>query len=130
MDRYKARLVAKGFTQMEGVDLHETFALFAKLVTVHTLLAVAVKKNWSIHQPDVNNAFLHGHLAKEVYMKIPQGFSRNRETRVCRLHRSLYGLRQASRKRYQKFTCALLNIDFKQSRSFAPRLENIHLLYR
>ncbi|KAJ9542625.1 hypothetical protein OSB04_029131 [Centaurea solstitialis] len=85
VERYKARLVAKGFTQMEGVDYHDTFAPVAKLVT--------------------------------VYMKIPQGFSKDGETRVCRLRKSLYGLKQASRNWYHKFTTFLLSLGFKQSKA-------------
>ncbi|KAK3030411.1 hypothetical protein RJ639_038939 [Escallonia herrerae] len=116
VERYKAQLVAKGYTQIE-VDFHETFVPVAKLVTVRCLLAIALIKKWELHQLDVNNAFFHEDLEEEVYMKIPQGFSKQGENRVCRLQKSLYGLRQASRNWYHKFTQSLLVVGFIQSQS-------------
>nr|GEY10331.1 60S ribosomal protein L26-1 [Tanacetum cinerariifolium] len=74
LSRYKARLVANGSTQLEGVDVDETFSPVVKLGTIQTVLSLAISRHWPIHQLDVKNAFLHGDLFKIVYMHQPQGF--------------------------------------------------------
>ncbi|XP_074306310.1 uncharacterized protein LOC141641553 [Silene latifolia] len=117
IERYKARLVIFGNHQIEGIDFGETFAPVVKMVTILFFLAVAAINRWELHQMDVHNAFLHGDLSKEVYMRLPPGFSKGKEGKVCRLRKSLYGLRQAPRCWFAKLGSALRAYGFIQSYS-------------
>lgn len=90
VNKYKARLVGKGFHQTAGFDFNETFSTVVKPVTVRVVLTLALSRNWSIRQLDVNNAFLNGVLQEEVVMEQPQGFVDEKNPNlVCKLHKAL-----------------------------------------
>lgn len=116
LDKCKARLVAKGYNQRIGMDYEETFSLVIKMGTVRILLSLAASNHWSLHQLDVNNAFLHGNLKDEVYMLMPDGIP-NPHNLVCLLRKSLYGLKQASGEWHAKLVEELIHLDFVQSKN-------------
>ena len=116
--RYKCRLVAQGFAQKEGIDFTETFAPVAKFGTIRTLLAHGTQRGMHIHQMDVKTAFLHGHLEETIYMKQPEGFEvPGKETMVCKLKRSLYGLKQSSRCWFVELKKYLVSLGYEQSKA-------------
>ncbi|GJX46458.1 zf-CCHC domain-containing protein [Tanacetum coccineum] len=117
IERYKARLVAKGFNQRERIDFDETFSPVVKIVTIRCLINLVVQNGWTLYQMNVNNAFLYGDLNETVYMSLPPDYFPKDETRVCRLNKSLYRLKQAPRQWNVKLTYALIECDFMQSKS-------------
>ncbi|GKB80189.1 retrotransposon protein, putative, ty1-copia subclass [Tanacetum coccineum] len=94
IDKYKARLAIKGFRQQEGLYYFDTYS--TRITPVKMILAIAALRNWEVHQMDVKMTFLNGDLEKVLYMNQPEGFmAPGLESKVCRLVKSLYGLRQA-----------------------------------
>ena len=93
VEKNKVRFVVKGFSQKEGIDYEETFAPVARYSSIQTIISLAAKMGWRVHQMDVKTVFLNG-VIEEVYIEQPEGFDvEDRESHVCKLHRALYRLR-------------------------------------
>ena len=98
VERFKARLVAQGYTQRYGTDYDETFCPVVRLESIRVLMALSVQHGLHLHQIDVTTAFLNGDLEEEVFMRQPEGFIAKGQTHlVCKLKKSLYGLKQSPR---------------------------------
>ena len=125
IDRLKASLVVKGYTQQYGLDYYNTFSLVAKIAYVRLLLSMAAMRSWSLFQLDIKNAFLHGDLAEEVYMEQLPGFVAQGESGlVCKLCRSLYGLKQSPRAWFNRFSSVVQ--EFGMIRSAADHFVFYH----
>lgn len=110
---YKARLVANGYHQLA---YGETFSLVVTHSTIRLILALDDQFSWLIRQLDVQNAFLHNSLTDEVYIKQPMRFvDLQYSSHVCKLQRSLHGLKQAPRAWFQCFSDHLDNLGFVSS---------------
>lgn len=114
--RYKARLVAKGYSQIPGIDYNDVFFPVVKHSSIRTLLSIVAMHDYELEQLDVKTAFLHGELEEDIYMNQPKGFViPGKENLVCRLKKSLYGLKQSPRQWYKRFDSFMLSRGFKRS---------------
>ena len=112
IERYRARLVAKGYSQRPGFDYVETFAPTVRFAAVRTVLAIAALEDLELRSVDISHAFLNGDLEEEIYMDQPEGFEVGGPEYVCRLKKSLYGLKQAGRVWNKKLHAALAKMGF------------------
>jgi hypothetical protein len=117
IEKYKARFVTRGFSQKEGIDHEETFSPVARYTSIRTIIALAAKMKWNLHQMDVKKDFLNGVIEEEVYIEQPQVFEvEDRKTHVCKLKKALYGLKQAPRAWYGRIDSFLMSLGFTKSK--------------
>ncbi|GKA74957.1 putative ribonuclease H-like domain-containing protein [Tanacetum coccineum] len=115
--RNKARLVAQGYTQEEGIDYDEVFALVARIEAIRLFLAYASFKDFVVYQMDVKSAFLYGKIKEEVYVCQPPGFEDpDFPDRVYKVEKALYGLHQAPRAWYETLSTYLLDNGFQRGK--------------
>ena len=113
---YKARFVAKGFSQIQGVDYHESFSPTAKLTSIRLLVNLAIDENLVIHSMDVKSAYLNAKLDCDVYMEQPEGFKVGTGSdMVLKLNKSLYGLKQSGRMWNHLLHSFLVDLGFSRS---------------
>jgi hypothetical protein len=108
---------AQGYTQIEGVDFDETFALVARLESIIILLSISCHLGFKLYQMDVKSTFLIGILQEEVYVKQPKGFlDPHYPQHVYKLKKALYGLKQAPRAWYEILTAYLMEKGTQEDR--------------
>jgi len=108
VEKYKARVLAKGFSQKEGIDFFNIYATVCRITTIRVLIVWAAIKKFIIHQMDVKTTFLNGDLTEKIYMKRSEGLDAP-VNKLCKLIKSLYGLKQALKLWHEKFDRIVLS---------------------
>lgn len=125
VEKYKARLVAKGYPRCQKLIFGDIFFPVAKVSSIRLLLSIVASFDFEVEQMDVKTTFLHGDLEGEIYMKQPEGFAvKSKNELVCKLTKSLYGLKQSPRMWYQKF------VTFIQGLGFTGRKEDHYVYFK
>jgi hypothetical protein len=114
--RYKSRFVVKGYEQVEGLDYKETFSPVARYTTFRLFLTQVLKQKRVLKQVDVKDAFLYADVDVDIYCEQPEGFE-DGSNRVCKLKKSLFGLKQAPRLWHKHVDGVLKDLGFVQSLS-------------
>jgi hypothetical protein len=120
IEKHKARLVTRAFSQKQGIEYEETFAPIARYTSIRTIIDLAAKMKWKLHQIDIKTDFLNGVIEEEVYIEKPQGFEvEDRKSHVCKLKKALYGLKQAPRAWYGRIDSFLMSLGFTKSKAYS-----------
>jgi hypothetical protein len=115
--KYKARFVTGGFSQKEGIDYEEKFSPVSRYTSIRTIISLAAKMKWKLHQMDIKKTFLDGVIEEEVYIEQPQGFEvEDRKNHVCKLNKALYRLKQAPRAWYGRIDNFLTRLGFTKNK--------------
>ena len=113
---YKVKLVAKGYSQKSGFDYEETFSSVAMIKFIRILLSIVTYYDYEIWKINVKTTFLNGYFEENIYMMQPDDFrTKGQEHMVCKLHKSIYGLKQASRSWNKRFDQVIKSICFDQN---------------
>ena len=114
LGKYKARFVARGFAQTPGIDFHDTYLPMARLSTLRTVLACGVKLGMYFSQMDMKTAYYNAPIQEDIYVEQPEGYQKGKQM-VCKLKRSLYGLKQSGRNWFECLSSHLFELNFKAS---------------
>jgi hypothetical protein len=110
--------LAHGFSQKEGIDYEETFSLVERHTSIRTIMELAAKMKWKLHQMDVKTTFLNDVIEEEVYIEKPPSFEvQDNKTHVCKLKKIMYGMKQAPRSWYGRIDIFLMRLGFTKSKS-------------
>ena len=108
--------MVKGFNQKQEIDFNEIFFPVVKMSSIWVVLGLVASLDLELEQLDVKTTFLHGDLKEEIYMDQPEGFKlKGKEHMVCKLRKSLYGLRQAPRQWYKRFDSFMVGHEYTRT---------------
>ena len=74
IEKYRSKFMAQGLSQKEGINYEETFSHVSRYTSIRTIMELASKLKWKLHQMDVKTTFLNGVIEGEVHIEQPQGF--------------------------------------------------------